>query len=150
MLSAIAGGKKLKKTVTVDKSGVPGAVAQPGAPAPPSEPVLGVSAVGVQPTGLGEYGGEVKGQWVNAKPPPTLDMFQEIAWKKKQREAKAEWAAKNPGAVTKAKGAAAKQQPKVKPPGSGGGGMDMGALMAARRGQGLGGSESDAESADDY
>ena len=34
LLSAIAGGKKLKKTVTVDKSGVPGAVPQPGAPPP--------------------------------------------------------------------------------------------------------------------
>ena len=160
LLSAIAGGKKLKKTVTVDKSGVPGVKPQPGAPPPP--PLSGASAAdratsaspasGGLVQGLGPYGGEVKGQWVNAKPPPTMDMFQEIAWKKKQREAKAEWEAKNPDAAAKSKGTAMKQQPKLKPPGGGGGEkMDMGAMMRARRGQGLGGSESDAESDDsDY
>ena len=81
-----------------------------------------------------------------------MDMFQEIAWKKKQREAMAEWEAKNPDAAAKSKGTAMKQQPKLKPPGGGGGEkMDMGAMMRARRGQGLGGSESDAESDDsDY
>ena len=77
-----------------------------------------------------------------------MDMFQEIAWKKKQREAKAEWEAKNPDAAAKSNRAAVKQQPALKPLGGGGEKMDMGAMMRARRGQGLGGSESDAESDD--
>eukprot|EP01044_Picomonas_judraskeda_P025841 COSAG03_NODE_7630_length_891_cov_2.715909_2_plen_96_part_01 len=46
LLSAIAGGAKLKKTVTVDKSAVPGAVPQPGAPPPPPPPPSGSASEG--------------------------------------------------------------------------------------------------------
>ena len=73
MLSAIHGGAKLKKATTVDKSGVPGAVAQPGAPAPAAAPAPAPAAA--KGPALGQYGGPVNGKWVNAKPPP-MDMFE--------------------------------------------------------------------------
>ena len=44
---------------------------------------------------IGEFGSIVGGKWVNAKPPVEIDMVKEIAWKKKQKDAKAEWEKKN-------------------------------------------------------
>ena len=46
--------------------------------------------------GGSEYGGPDKdGRWKNSKPPASLgnDMFKEMAWKKKQKAAKAAWQA---------------------------------------------------------
>ena len=42
-----------------------------------------------------EFGSVVDGKWVNAKPPAGIEMFAEIAWKKKQRTAKQEWESAN-------------------------------------------------------
>ena len=76
----------------------------------------------------------MNGKWVNAKPPP-MDMFevrhrliapllcsaltraasQEIAWKKKQKNAKAEWEAANPGAAAPTKVRATKPFHAVSP-----------------------------------
>ena len=39
------------------------------------------------------HGKPVDGRWVNAKVPPALDMFQEMAWKRRQKEAQAAWEA---------------------------------------------------------
>lgn len=48
-------------------------------------------------TGGSEFGGpsEDGSKWVNKKIPPNVagDMFGEMAWKKKQKAAKAEWEA---------------------------------------------------------
>eukprot|EP01046_Picozoa_sp_COSAG06_P040155 COSAG06_NODE_4828_length_3926_cov_3.148680_2_plen_147_part_00 len=51
------------------------------------------------PSGPEQYGGPVDGKWKNAKVPESVagDMFAEMAWKKKQKAAKAEWQAANPG-----------------------------------------------------
>jgi hypothetical protein len=49
------------------------------------------------PSGPEQYGGPVDGKWKNAKVPESVagDMFAEMAWKKKQKAAKAEWEAAN-------------------------------------------------------
>lgn len=57
----------------------------------------GGSAGAAEPHGPEQYGGPVDGKWKNAKVPDSVagDMFKEMAWKKKQKAAKAEWEAAN-------------------------------------------------------
>jgi len=43
------------------------------------------------------YGDIVGGKWVMRKPPPGMDMFGEMAWKKKAKVAKDDWVAANTG-----------------------------------------------------
>ena len=76
-MGAIQGGMKLKHTETHDTSGPAGAAAQGGG---------GGSGGGSGGAGGGssQYGPP----W-NKKPPPGLGMFEQIAWKKRQKEAKA-------------------------------------------------------------
>ena len=90
-MSAIAGGKTLKKTVTVDKSGVPSAVAQQATKPVVAPTAEGAADGGEQPppsASESEYGPPF-----NKKPPAGMDMFAEFAWKKRQKEAKAAFAA---------------------------------------------------------
>ena len=57
----------------------------------------GGAAAGGGSAGPEQYGGPVDGKWKNAKVPESVagDMFAEMAWKKKQKAAKAEWEAAN-------------------------------------------------------
>ena len=41
----------------------------------------------------------VDGKFKIGKPPPGMDMFGEMEWKKKAKQAKADWEAKNGGAA---------------------------------------------------
>ena len=41
----------------------------------------------------------VDGKFKTGKPPPGMDMFGEMEWKKKAKQAKADWEAKNGGAA---------------------------------------------------
>jgi hypothetical protein len=77
-------------------NGPPAPAAGQGAELLPDAAVGGQPATAA-PQPLGEYGGPVDGTWVNSKPPPHIaqDMFAEIAWKKKQKNAKMEWEAAN-------------------------------------------------------
>ena len=49
-------------------------------------------------SGPEQYGGPVDGKYKMSKPPPGMDMFAEMEWKKKAKAAKAEWEAANGGA----------------------------------------------------
>ena len=65
MLDAIAGGKTLKKTVTIDKSGVPGVVQQASA-APPNPGSQSAPTGSEGGSGTGFCGEEISGAIVGA------------------------------------------------------------------------------------
>ena len=75
---------------------LPGVVPKPPPGVPPPPPPGGKTSVKDKkkkpgPVGGEEYGNVVGGEFVINKPPVGLDMFAEMAWKKKAKAAKAEW-----------------------------------------------------------
>ena len=89
LLSQIAAGAQARPSGTAALSSIDALLSQSRAAAaakPAAKP---------QAAGPDQYGKPVDGAWVNAKVPPAvaLDMFQEMAWKRRQKEAKAAWEA---------------------------------------------------------
>ena len=77
-----------KQAAAAQASGAGGGPAQAGAEA--AAPAAAQAA-----EFSSEFGSVVDGKWTNAKPPAGIEMFAEIAWKKKQRTAKQEWESAN-------------------------------------------------------
>ena len=87
LLSQIAAGAQARPSGTAALSSIDALLSQSRAAAaakPAAKP---------QAAGPDQYGKPVDGAWVNAKVPPALDMFQEMAWKRRQKEAQAAWEA---------------------------------------------------------
>ena len=84
LLSQIAAGSQARPSGAAALSSIDALLSQNRAAAAVGKP---------QATGPDQYGKPVDGRWVNAKVPPALDMFQEMAWKRRQKEAQAAWEA---------------------------------------------------------